>query len=116
MPRPPRSPRRQAFRLIGLPIVAAVGIYLFYGLRTYIVLPQCDSDRAKQSLSAVLKQLDLEPLRYQPVKTISSSKDEVVCNAVLPLPGGASSVVADYTFYWSGGKANMKYSISRKSS
>jgi hypothetical protein len=116
MPRPPRRPRQQALRLLGLPIVAAVAIYLFYGLRDYVVLPQCDSDRAKQSLSAVLKQLNLEPLRYQPVKTISISKDEVVCNAVLPLPGGASVVVADYTFYWNGGKANMKYSISRKSS
>jgi hypothetical protein len=114
--RPPRSGnRRLAFRLLGLPIVAAVAVYLFYGLRGYVVLPQCDSERAKQSLSEVFKQLKLEPLRYEPIKTISSNKDEVVCNAALPLPDGAT-VVADYSFYWQGSKANMKYSISRKSS
>jgi hypothetical protein len=33
----------------------------------------------------------------------------------LPLSDGAH-VAVDYTFYWEGNKANMKYSISRKSS
>jgi hypothetical protein len=46
---------------------------------------------------------------------VSSSKDEIVCNATLPLPDGAS-VAVDYKFYWEGNTANMKYSISRKSS
>jgi hypothetical protein len=32
---------------------------------------------------------------------------------VLPLPDGAS-VAADFTFYWQGDKANMKYSVARK--
>jgi len=112
-----RSPRggnqRMAFRIIGLPILAVLAVYLFNGLRDYFALPACDSERAKQSLSEVLKQLQLEPLRYEPIKTISSGKEEVVCSAVLPLPDGAS-VVADYSFYWQGIKANMKYSISRK--
>jgi hypothetical protein len=39
----------------------------------------------------------------------------VVCNAVLPLPDGAN-VAIDYSFYWQGDKANMKYSVSRKAS
>jgi hypothetical protein len=51
-------------------------------------------------------------VRYAPIKTISSTKDKVVCNAVMPLPDGAT-VVADYTFSWQGGKANMRYSIRR---
>jgi len=110
---PPGATRRRAFRIVGLPILAVVALYLFYALRDYVALPQCDSARAKQSLAEVLKQLKLEPLRYEPIKTVSSSKSEVVCNAVLPLPDGAN-VVADYTFYWQGNKANMKYSISRK--
>ena len=110
---PPRGQQRQVFRILGLPILAVAGVLIYSGLRDRLVLPECDSDRAKQSLADVLKQLKLEPTRYEPIKTVSSSKEEVVCNAVLPLPDGAS-VVADFTFYWEGGKANMKYSISRR--
>jgi len=108
-------PYRLAIRLIGIPAVAIAGFLIYRGLSDHFVLPECDSERARQSLSEVLKQLQLEPVRYAPIKTVSTSKDQVVCNAVLPLPDGAS-VVADYTFYWQGNTANMKYSISRKSS
>jgi hypothetical protein len=111
----PVRPYRLAIRLIGIPIVAVAGVFIYSGLRDRLVLPQCDSARAKQTLSEIFKELKLEPVRYEPIKTISSSKDEVVCNAVLPLPDGAN-VVADYRFYWEGNKANMKYSIARKSS
>jgi hypothetical protein len=112
---PPVRPRpyRMAMRLIGIPAVAVAGVLIYRGVRDRLVLPECDSERAKHSLADVLKQLQLEPTQYEPIKTISSSKDQVVCNAVLPLPGDGS-VVADYTFYWQGSSANMKYSISRK--
>ena len=88
-------------------------VLLYRGLRDRFVLPECDSERAKQTLAEVLKQLQLEPTRYEPIKTVSTSKDQVVCNAVLPLPDGGN-VVADYTFYWQGSTADMRYSISRK--
>jgi hypothetical protein len=114
-PSPRSGNRRLAFRLLGLPVVAFAGVYLYNGLQNYLVLPKCDSERAKQSLAEVLKQLKLEPARYEPIKTISSSKDEIVCNAVMPLPDGGN-VAVDYTFYWQGNKANMKYSIARKAS
>jgi hypothetical protein len=107
--------QRLAFRLLGLPILAVAAVFLYNGLRGYVVLPTCDSERAKQSLSEILKQLKLEPVRYEPIKTVSSSKEQVVCNAVLPLPAGGN-VVADFTFYWQGDNANMKYTISKKSS
>jgi hypothetical protein len=112
---PPVRPRpyRMAMRLIGIPAVAVAGVLIYRGVRDRLVLPECDSERAKHSLADVLKQLQLEPTQYEPIKTISSSKDQVVCNAVLPLPGDGS-VVADYTFYWQGSSADMKYSISRK--
>ena len=113
-PRPPR-PYRLALRLIGIPAAAVAGVFIYSGLRDRFVLPECDSDRAKHTLTDVLKQLKLEPTRYEPVKTVSSSQDQVACNAVLPLPDGGT-VTVDYTFYWDGGKANMKYSLSRKSS
>jgi hypothetical protein len=113
-PRPPR-PYRLALRLIGIPAAAVAGVFIYSGLRDHFVLPECDSDRAKHTLADVLKPLKLEPTRYEPVKTVSSSQDQVACNAVLPLPDGGT-VTVDYTFYWDGGKANMKYSLSRKSS
>jgi hypothetical protein len=106
------SRHRSAFRLIGLAIAAAAAVFLYRGIRARVVLPECDSPTAKQTLAQVLKELKLEPLRYAPIKTISSTKDKVVCNAVMPLPDGAT-VVADYTFVWQGSKPNMRYSIRR---
>ena len=97
-----------AMRLIGIPAAALAGVLIYRGLRDHFVLPACDSDRAKHSLSDVLKELRLEPTRYAPINTVSSSKDQVVCNAVLPLSNG-DSVVADFTFYWQGGSAHMRY-------
>jgi hypothetical protein len=61
----------------------------------------------------VFKQLQIAPLRFEPIKTISASKAEVVCNALLPLADGAS-VNIDYRFFWQGSAANMRYSISRQ--
>jgi hypothetical protein len=104
-----------AVRLIGIPVAAVAGVFIYSGLRDHFVLPECDSDRAKHTLTDVLKQLKLEPTKYEPIKTVSSGQDQVVCNAVLPLPDNGT-VTVDYTFYWDGGKANMKYSVSRKSS
>jgi hypothetical protein len=44
---------------------------------------------------------------------VSSSKTQVVCNATLPLPDGGN-VVIDYSFYWQGSQANIRYSVTRK--
>jgi hypothetical protein len=76
-------------------------------------LPACDSQRAKDSLANVFKERNFSPIRYETVKTISATKDEVVCNAVLPLPDGVN-LVADYTFYWEGKEAKFRYSMHRK--
>jgi hypothetical protein len=111
----PRKSYRFVFRLLGIPILAVAGVFIYSGIRDRIVLPQCDSDRARKSLAEVLKQLDYAPTKYEPITTVSTTKDQVVCNAVLPLPDG-SSVAADFTFYWQGDKANMKYSVARKTS
>jgi hypothetical protein len=100
-------------RLIGIPAAAVAGVLVYSGLRDHFVLPACDSDRAKHTLSDLLKQLKFEPVRYEPIKAVSSSKDQVVCNAALPLPDGAT-VTVDYTFYWQGGAVRMKYSVARR--
>jgi len=127
-PKPPaasRSPRstsassspgtsyRLTFRIIGIPVLAVAAVLIYRGVRDRFVLPECDSGRAKDTLAEVFKQLKIEPLRYEPIKTISSGKSEVVCNALLPLADGAA-VNVDYSFFWQGDKANMKYSISRR--
>jgi hypothetical protein len=103
---------RSAFRLAGLAVAAAATMFLYRGIRAHFVLPECDSQTAKQTLAQVLKELKLEPLHYAPIKTIASTKDKVVCNATMPLPDGAT-VVADFTFSWQGSKPNMRYSIHR---
>jgi hypothetical protein len=116
-PSPPRKPRPYNFvlRLIGIPAVAVVGVFIYSGLRDRFVLPPCDSERAKKTLSQVLGYLNLKPTRLEPITTVSSDKDRTVCSAALPLSDG-STVTVDYTFYWQGTTADMKYSISRKSS
>ena len=109
----PYSSYRFVFRLLGIPLLAVLGLVLYNGVRDRLYLPECDSDRAKKSLAEVLKQLKLEPTSYVPIKTVSSTKNDVVCSAVLPLPGGGS-VAVDFTFYWQGDTAQMKYSVARK--
>jgi hypothetical protein len=116
--RPPASrgkprPYRFALRLIGVPAAAVAGVLIYRGLRDRLVLPECDSDRAKHSLADVLTGMGLAPARFEPVKTVSNSEGRIVCNAVLPLSDGGN-VAIDYTFYWEGNTAKMKYSVSRK--
>jgi hypothetical protein len=110
---PPRKSYRFVLRLLGIPILAVAGVFIYSGIRDRIVLPECDSDRAKKSLAEVLRQFKYEPTTYPPIKTVSTTKDQVVCSAVLPLSDGGY-VAADFTFYWEGDKASMKYSVARK--
>jgi hypothetical protein len=99
----PFRSNRFMLRLIGIPAVLVAGVFIYSGLRDRFVLPECDSDRAKKTLGEVLKQL----------KTVSSTKNDVVCSAVLPLTDG-SAVAVDYRFYWQGNDADMKYSVVHK--
>jgi hypothetical protein len=109
----PRKSYRFVMRLLGIPILAVCGVFIYRGVHDRIVLPECDSGRAKNSLAEVLKQLKLEPTTYAPIKTVSSTKNDVVCSAVMPLPDGGY-IAVDYTFYWQGDTASMKYSVARK--
>jgi hypothetical protein len=109
----PRKSYRFVFRLLGIPILAVAGVFIYSGIRDRLVLPDCDSDRAKKSLAEVLRQFNYQPTTYSPIKTVSATKDQVMCSAVLPLPDGGY-VAADFTFYWQGDKASMKFSVARK--
>lgn len=109
----PVRPNCLAFRLIGIPVLAVAGVLLYRGVHDRFVLPECNSTRAKNTLADVLKQLEVAPLRNEPIKTISASRDQVVCNVALPLSGG-DNLDIDYSFFWQGSTAQMKYSISRR--
>jgi hypothetical protein len=112
-PKPRALRSRLAARLIAIPVIAVIAALLYYGLHDRFFLPDCDSDRAKRTLADILKQLKLEPSRYEPLTTVSSSKTQVACKASLPLPDGGH-VVIDYSFYWQGSQANIRYSVARQ--
>jgi hypothetical protein len=110
---PPNNSNRTLFRLIAIPALAFAGVLIYRGVMERFTLPDCDSSRAKSTLADVLNQLKVEPLRDEPIKTMSASKQQVVCNVVLPLSDGGTLNI-DYTFFWQGNTADMRYSISRK--
>jgi hypothetical protein len=112
-PPPPNNSNRMLFRLIGIPALAFAGVLIWRGVQERFTLPDCDSARAKSTLTGVLDQLKIGPLREEQIKTISSSKQQVVCNVVLPSADG-NAINIDYTFFWQGNTADMRYSISRR--
>src|SRR5579875_3807785 len=77
----PFGPYRFILRILGIPILAVAGVFIYNGVRDRLTLPDCDSDRAKKTLAQVLSQLKLEPTDYAPITTVSSSKTEIACNA-----------------------------------
>src|ERR1700692_3628173 len=84
LPRPPAPrdksrPYRFALRLIGVPAAAVAGVLIYRGLHDHLVLPECDSDRAKHTLTDVLAEMGLVPGRFEPLKTVSNSQDRIVC-------------------------------------
>ena len=109
-PSPANRRKRLIFRLLALPILAGAAFVLFNGLHDYLELPKCDSDHAKEWLGQALQPFNFGLPHYEAIKTISSTKQEVVCNAALALPNG-SNIAVDYSFYWSGSKVNMRYSV-----
>jgi hypothetical protein len=116
--KPPPSPRatssnRLLFRLMGIPALAFAGVLLYRGVQDYFTLPACDSTRAKSTLAEVLDQFKVGPVGDDEIKTISTDKTGVVCNALLPLNDG-NMLNVDYNFFWQGSNAEMRYAISRR--
>jgi hypothetical protein len=102
-----------AWWIVSIALVVVGLVQIYGGIQSIFFLPDCDSKDAKDRLSNAFKEHNYAPLRYDSIKTVSTSKDEVVCNAVLPLPDGAN-LIADYTYYWEGKSSMLKYSIHRK--
>src|ERR1700686_5898586 len=81
----PRKSYRFVLRLLGIPILAVAGVFIYSGIRDRIVLPECDSERARKSLAEVPQQFKYDRTKYEPIKTVSATKDQVTCSPVLPL-------------------------------
>jgi len=114
-PPPARSApsNRMLFRLIGIPALAVAGVLIYRGVQERLTLPDCDSTRAKSTLTNVLNEMKVGAIADAAIKTISVDNKQVVCNLILPTSNGGS-VDVDYRFFWQGNKPTMKYSISLK--
>lgn len=112
---PAASPSRwQRFIRIASYVIAGLSVLL-----TLIIwwgnsntLPQCDSKRAKDTLSNVFKAQKLSPTRYDEIKTLAKSDDEVHCSATLPLSEGGN-IRVDYRFFWDDSVAKIEYRLTR---
>jgi hypothetical protein len=101
------------FRLIGIPALAFAGVLIYRGVQDRFTLPACDSSRAKSTLSELLGQLKAGALQEDAIKTVSTSKQQVVCNVTVQKSDGGT-VNLNYTFFWQGNSAEMRYTISLK--
>jgi hypothetical protein len=98
-------------------ILAVVGIVLFamIALGRYLErneLPACDSQRARDTLSDIFKQQNVDATAYDQRRTVSSSDNEVVCVARLTVRGG-SHVSVDYRFFRDGEAQRISYTITQ---
>jgi hypothetical protein len=113
LPSTPATSNRALFRLIGIPALAVAGVLIYRGVQERFTLPDCDSARAKSTLTNVLNEMRVGPVTDAAINTISTDNKQVVCNLLLPMSNGGS-VDVDYRFFWQGNKPTMKYSISLK--
>lgn len=73
-------------------------------------LPACDSRRAKDTLSDVFKDKGLSPTSYNEIKTLSSTKDLVECEATLPTADAMLDV--KYKFFMQGDEQRYQADIT----
>ena len=104
---------RRFIRIAGLAIAGlSVLLTAIIWLANRNTLPGCDSQRAKDTLSDVFKTNKLNPTRYDEIKTLAKSDDEVRCSASLPLSEGGTLRV-DYRFFWDDSTAKIEYRLMR---
>ncbi len=115
-PTAPTKPKRDWSRFRLIVIVGAFGFAVLLWIMTQFfnaaTLPGCDSKRARDTLSDVFQANKVSTTRYNEIKTLSETKDEVRCNASLALREGGNLNV-DYRFYWEGANPKIEYSLKR---
>ena len=96
---------------LGIAVVMAVLAVIGY-ISDLGSLPACDSQKARDTMSDVFQEAKLSLTKYNEIKTVASSKDEVTCQASLAIRGGGT-LIADYTFYWEGSKVKVRHNLTR---
>lgn len=109
---PPMVPQSWKMRLFWavISVIVIGGAVLRSGLFESD-LPECDSSRAKDTLSNIFKEKNLNPKSYKQIKTISSGKDLVICQATLPL-SDTELLTINYKFVSSASGAQIQYEYS----
>jgi hypothetical protein len=114
---PPITARSPAVRRI--PILVAIALLVIAALiaaANYITrndLPKCDSRNAKDSLSDIFQAKNIDAKRYNEIKTVSTTKEEVLCNATLTLQDD-SVLEIDYRFFFEGGTKKVQITAARE--
>ena len=93
-------------------LVLVAALYGWSAIYNASNLPDCDSKRARDTLSDVFKANRVNASRYNEIKTLANTKEEVRCTASLAVSEGGT-VSVDYRFYWEDSKAKIEYRISR---
>jgi len=103
-PEPAKPPARNRI-LHWVRIVIAVvilGNFAIYAINKFVTrndLSGCDSEEAKNGLSDVFTSKSVQAKRYNEIKTVSTSKEEVLCTASLTLED-ESILEIDYRLYF----------------
>ena len=118
-PSEPTAPAKPVGKWAKFRKIVIVGVFGFAALLwiatqffNAATLPGCDSKRARDTLSDVFQANKVNTTRYNEIKTLAETKDEVRCNASLALREGGSLNV-DYRFYWEGSNPKIEYSLKR---
>jgi len=95
--------------------IAAVGVVtivlIVFGMIVELgELPRCDSKSAKDMLSTVFIQKKVNPAKYNEIKALSKTDEEIKCTASLALRAGGN-IEVDYRFYWE--NKEKKYEVTR---
>ena len=115
-PTAPAKPVGKWAKFRKIVIVGAFGFAALLWIATQFfnaaTLPGCDTKRARDTLSDVFQANKVSTTRYNEIKTLSETKDEVRCNASLALNDGGT-LKAEYRFFWKDSKAQIDYKLSR---
>ena len=89
-------------------VAVVLGVMIFAGnLIQANELPHCDSDRAKDTLSDVLKTNKVDAKAYDSIEQVAASDAEVSCKATLSLnPSGKLDLA--WRFFWKDKDANYE--------
>ena len=80
-------------------VIAVLALKYITAYTTSGDLPACDSQGAKDGLSNIFKQAKIDFSRYISIKTLTSTKEEITCNAVLAKSAGGTADI-DYRLFF----------------